>query len=177
MKKPASLLIVLLVFICASCKEVKDLLTFEISHSETFTLPARFVVPGVDFPGFPVAVSSNTAETFRNNNTRADLVKDVTLHKLVLTIQDPATEDFGFVKEIEIFIDADDADEVRLAYLQDVPATVGNTIELTSTNAKLDKYIKAETFTLRTRALVDETISQDVKIKTDMTFKVTADPL
>jgi hypothetical protein len=177
MRKLSPMLFVAACFIFASCEELKELLRFEIKHSQTFTLPAQFVLPGANLAGSPLAVTSNSEESFKNNNTRADLVKDVTLHKLVLTIQDPANEDFGFLKDVEIFIDADGADEVRLAYLNDIPANAGNSIELTSTNAKLDKYIKATTFSIRTRATVDEAITRDVTIKTDMTFQVTADPL
>jgi hypothetical protein len=177
MKKLSLLLFVAASFLFASCEELKDLLTFEIKQSQTFTVPAQLALPGASLPGSPMAVTTNSAETFKNNNTRAELVKDVTLSKLVLTIQDPANEDFGFLKDVEIFIDADEAEEVRLAYLNDIPANAGKTLELTSTNAKLDKYLKAKSFTIRTRTTVDETISQDVTIKTDMTFQVTADPL
>jgi hypothetical protein len=177
MKKLSLLFFAAVSCVFTSCEELKDLLTFDIQHSQTFTMPAQLVLPGANLPGSPVAVSTNSAESFENNNTRAELVKDVTLRKLVLTIQDPASEDFGFLKDVEIFIDADEAEEVRLAYLNDIPANAGKTLELTSTNAKLDKYLKAPAFTIRTRATVDEAVSQDVTIKTDMTFKVTADPL
>jgi hypothetical protein len=177
MKKLTPLLFAAASFLFASCEELKELLSFEIKHSQRFTMPAQLVLPGANLPGSPVAVTTNSEESFKNNNTRAGLVKDVTLRKLVLTIEDPATEDFGFLKDVEIFIDAEDADEVRLAYLNDIPAHAGNTLELTSTNAKLDKYLKAPSFTIRTRSTVDEAITQDVTIKTDMTFKVTADPL
>ena len=180
MKKLTLVLFTLTSFFLASCEELKELLSFEIKHSQTFTMPAQYVLPGANLPGSPMAVTTNSAETFKNNNTRAELVKDVTLSKLVLTIQDPANENFGFLKDVEIFIDsedAEDADEVRLAYLNDIPAHAGDTLELTSTNAKLDKYLKASSFTIRTRATVDEAVTQDVTIKTDMTFQVTADPL
>ena len=177
MKKLTPLLFVLTSFFLASCEELRELLSFDIKHSQTFTMPAQLVLPGADLPGSPLAVPTNSEESFKNNNTRAELVKDVTLRKLVLIIQDPATEDFGFLKDVEIFIDADDAEEVRLAYLHDIPASAGDTLELNATNAKLDTYIKTPSFSLRTRATVDEAITQDVTIKTDMTFKVTADPL
>ena len=177
MKKLSLLLFAALSFLFASCEELTELLSFDINHSQTFTMPAQFLLPGSDLISPPVTVTSNSAESFKNNNTRADLVKDVTLSKLVLTIQDPASEDFGFLKDVEIFIDADEVDEVKLAYLNNIPANAGKTLELTATGAKLDKYIKAPSFTIRTRATVDEAVSQDVTIKTDMTFHVTADPL
>lgn len=181
MKKLSLFLFLAVSFLFASCEKLTEelikLLTFEISHSQTFTMPAHLVLPGTEFPGSPVAVATNSSESFENNNTRAELVKDVSLSKLVLTIQDPDNEDFGFLKDVEIYIDAEEADEVKLAYLNNIPANAGKTLELTATGAKLDKYLKAPSYTIRTRAVVDETISQDVTIKTDMTFKVTANPL
>jgi hypothetical protein len=178
MKKLSLFLFVAVSFLFASCEELTELLSFEIKHSQTFTLPAQFVLPGAELLSPPVAVTSSSSESFKNNNTRADLVKDVTLSKLVLTIQDPASEDFGFLKDVEIFINSDEVNkEVRLAYLNNIPDNAGKTLELTATGEKLDKYIKASSFTIRTRAIVDEAISQDVTIKTDMAFKVTADPL
>jgi hypothetical protein len=178
MKKLSLFLFVALSFLFASCEKLSELLSFEIKHSQTFTMPAQFILPGTDFPGSPVAVTTNSSESFKNNNTRAELVKDVTLKKLVLTIQNPDNEDFGFLKDVEVYINSDEVNkEVKLAYLNNISANAGKTLELTATNEKLDQYLKASSFTIRTRATVDEAVSQDVTIKTDMTFKITADPL
>lgn len=178
MKKLTFLFFIAALFTLASCEElITKLLRFDIKHSQTFTLPGQGILFTGPLWSSPVTVTTNSEESFKNKNTRAELVKDVTLSKLVLTIQDPADEDFGFLKDVEIWIDADEADEVKLAYLNDIPANIGNTIELTSTNAKLDKYIKAPSFSIRTKVTMDEALARDVTIKSDMTFKVSADPL
>ena len=160
-----------------ACDEVDKLLTFNITKSQTFTVPAQIILPGAQIASLPLTVQSNAEEEFKNNKTQSSFVKDVTLDKLILTVENPADEDFGFMRDIEIYIDAEDADEVKVAYLNDIPANVGKTLELNSTNENLDKYIKASSFTVRTRAATDEAVMQDVTIKMDMTFKVTADPL
>jgi hypothetical protein len=46
-----------------------------------------------------------------------------------------------------------------------------------STNARLDKYIKADKYKIRTQVTLKETLTKDVTVKADMRFRVTADPL
>ena len=65
---------------------------------------------------------------------------------------------------------------MRLAFLDQVPRGV-NSIELTSTNAKLDAYLKSSSYTLTTKVQTSQALSRDITIKCDTRFKVTADPL
>ena len=161
----------------SGCKQIDKLLTFNINRSQTITVPKAAIIPGLSVLGPPVTISADTKEEFRRQNTAAELVKDVTLHKIVMNLESPANEDFGFLKEVELLLGADNLPEVSVAYLRDIPADAGRTLELTSTNVKLDKYIKAQSFTLRTRGAAKQTVQEDISVKVDMTFKVTADPL
>ena len=161
----------------AGCKQIDKLLTFNINQSQTITVPKAAIIPGLTVIGAPVTINADTKEEFRKQNTAAELVKDVTLNKIVMNMQSPANEDFGFLKEVELFLGADNLPEVSVAYLRDIPANAGRTLQLTSTNVKLDKYLKATSFTLRTRGTADEAVLDDITVKVDMSFKVTADPL
>jgi hypothetical protein len=161
----------------AGCKQIDKLLTFNINQSQTITVPKAAIIPGLTVSGAPVTIAADTKEEFRKQNTAAELVKDVTLKKLVMNLESPANEDFGFLKDVELFLGADNLPEVSIAYLRDIPADAGRTLELTSTNVKLDKYMKASSFTLRTRGTADDFVQDDIKVKVDLTFKVTADPL
>jgi hypothetical protein len=60
-----------------------------------------------------------------------------------------------------------------LAYKDDINST-SNTLTLTL--EKLDKYIKASSFKLRTEAVIKETLTTDITVKADIKFRVTADP-
>lgn len=175
MKKMLLAVLVLLTFIGTSCDKVNDLLTFYINQEETILFESTFPF-GVVTPLSPIPVKTNSSETFKNNKTRAELVKDVSLNKLTLTIADPADENFDFLRSIEIYLSNDKGDETKIAYLEDVPKGV-KSIELKSTNAKLDQYIKGETYTIRTRAAIAKPMTRDIKIKAAMRFKVTADPI
>ncbi|MCC2548884.1 hypothetical protein LJY25_20715 [Hymenobacter sp. BT175] len=168
------LLLLLGVLSCEKA-DIDKLLTFYIDDSQTIRIPANSPV-GVltTLPG--VSVTTRSSETFRNNNTSAELVKDVSLNKLTLTITSPSTQTFDFLESIELYISTDQSDQILLASLSSIPRGV-RSIELNSANAKLDKYIKASAFTLTTKVKASGLLTQEVTIKADSRFKVTADPL
>ncbi|SHI37150.1 hypothetical protein SAMN02745146_0677 [Hymenobacter daecheongensis DSM 21074] len=177
MKKTQLLAVVLLLLLIGtfSCKKINELLTFEISDTQSFKIPATPLISSIPVV-LPVPVTNRASETFSNNNTRADLVKDVKLSKLTLTITDPTTENFDFLKSIKISIGTDQNDKVVMAFLDDVPRGA-QSIELTSTNTPLDKYIKAPNYTLYTEVAVRAATTKEITVKEETRFKVTADPL
>ena len=165
--------ITLLMLLVFSCSAVDKLLTFTISDEYSFEIPSAIPV------GLPLEVTtpdipSSSSTEFKNNNTNANLVKDVKLSELKLTITDPADKTFSFLKKIHIYI-SDGTDEVELAYLDDINSTT-NSISLTTTNNKLDKYIKASTYKLHIKAVTKEALTTKVFVKSEMKFKVTANP-
>ncbi|MFD3003716.1 hypothetical protein ACFS7Z_25395 [Pontibacter toksunensis] len=175
MKKIYLAVVVLFSFLSVACEKVDDLLTFYIEEKEVITIESHFPV-GALVPLTPITVTTNSEETFKNNKTRAELVKDVTLNRLNLTITNPQGENFNFLKKIEIYISSEKKAEVKLAYLEEVPANA-TTLNLKSTNAELDEFIKGDTYSIRTQAVLAKPVSRDITIKADMRFKVTADPI
>ena len=169
------------IFICilsflavTSCKKLSQLFTFEISNSENIKIPASGLVSVPIISPVPVTVHSQ--ESFENNNTNANLVKDVSLKSLTLTIIDPASENFNFLKSIKIYIGTSQEDKVALASLENVPMGA-STIELISNNSKLDKYIKGSSYTLYTEVTLRSNVAKELTVRADSKFKVTADPL
>ena len=168
------LLLPLFLLFIFSCEKIDQLLTFEISNSENIKIPASGLINTPFISPMPVTMSNQ--ETFKNNNTSTNLVKDVSLSKLTLTISDPAAENFDFLKSIKIYIGTDQTDKVLLASLDKVPTGV-SAIELISSNAKLDKYIKASSYTLYTEVTLRSNVTRELTIRADSRFKVTADSL
>lgn len=157
-----------------SCKKVNELLTFEINNSSNIKIPATGLINAPVISPVPATVSAQ--ESFKNNNTSASLVKDVSLNKLTLTITDPAATNFDFLKTIKIYIGTDNSDKVLLASLDNVPTGV-SVIDLVPGTAKLDKYIKAESYTLYTDVTLRSSVAKELTVRADSKFKVTADPL
>lgn len=157
-----------------SCNAVDDLLSFTISNSASIkiqsnlpiNLPSEILTPDV---------TTNSSAEFKNNNTKANLVKDVKIKSLKLSISDPSDKTFTFLKSIHLYISTTDSDEIELAYQDNINETT-NMIDLICTDARLDQYIKADTYKIRTKVTLKETLTKDVTVKADMKFRVTADP-
>lgn len=158
-----------------SCNKIDELLTFNVTNQASFTVNSGFLVNSpLEIP--TPDVTTNSSSNFSNNNTRADLVKDVKLQELKLTITNPTGKTFSFMKAVHIYISTNSSNEVELAYADDIVSTA-NTINLTCTSQRLDTYIKADSYKLRTKVTTKETLTQDVTIDADMRFSVVADPL
>jgi len=174
MKSKLIAITLLLAVFFTSCNAIDDLLSFTISNEATIqikstspiNLPTEIITPDV---------TTNSSAEFKNNKTEAGLVKDVKLKSLNLTITTPDGKTFTFLKSIHLYISTTDSDEIELAYQDNITETT-NMIELISTNAKLDKYIKADKYKIRTQVTLKETLTKDVTVKADMKFGVTADP-
>jgi len=156
-----------------SCEEVEDLLTFHVNDRTTIRIESAMPLGlPLDIP--TPDVSSNSEQQYENNNTHADLVKDVKLEELKLTITQPSSKSFSFLKTIRIFISTDQASEIELAFLDNITAAT-SVIELTPTQQKLDVYAKASSYNLRTEVTTDEALTQSVDVQVDLKFRVTAD--
>jgi LysM repeat protein len=157
-----------------SCDAVDDLLSFNISNSTSIKIPST---SPINLPSEIITpeVTTNSSAEFENNKTKANLVKDVKIRSLKLSISDPSDKTFTFLKSIHIYISTTDSDEIELAYMDNISATT-NMIDLTCTDARLDKYIKADKYKIRTKVTLKETLTKDVTVKADMKFRVTADP-
>ncbi|WP_417941919.1 hypothetical protein [Flavobacterium sp. RS13.1] len=158
-----------------SCDVIDDLLTFSISNETSIkikstspiNLPSEIITP---------EVTTNSSSEFENNKTKANLVKDVKLRSLILAISDPSDKTFTFLKSIHLYISTTESNEIELAY-QDNISTTANSIHLICTDSKLDEYIKADSYKIRTKVTLKETLTKDVTIKANMKFRVTAGPL
>ncbi|KFF06034.1 hypothetical protein [Flavobacterium reichenbachii] len=158
----------------SSCDAVDDLLSFNISNQTSIkikstspvNLPTEIITPDV---------TTNSSAEFENNKTKASLVKDVKLRSLKLTIENPEAKTFTFLKSVHLYISTTNSDEIELAYQENINSSM-NTIDLICTDKKLDQYIKADSYKIRTQVTIKETLTQDVTVKADMKFKVTADP-
>ncbi|SHM27896.1 hypothetical protein [Flavobacterium xinjiangense] len=174
MKTKTYTLITLVVLFLASCNVVDQLLTFTISNQTSFTIASGFPLNTASEIITPDVTTNSSAE-FQNNNTNANLVKDARLKELKVTITNPTDKTFSFLRSIHLYISTDSTDEIELAYLDDINSTT-NVLNLTLTDAKLDKYIKASSYKIRTKAVIKETLTKDITVKADMKFRVTADP-
>lgn len=164
-----------IIILLAGCKKVDELLTFSISDETTFTVESTALLDlPVNIPTPDVTTNSN--QKFENNNTSAALVKDIRLQSVRLTIKNPTGETFDFLKSIRLYISTNSSDEIELASLDNIPVGI-STIELETTDDRLDAYVKSSSYQLRANVVTDEALSNDVDVKANIQFQVTAAPL
>jgi hypothetical protein len=166
-------LLFLLAIVINGCEDVEKLLSFPVNDRANFRIESASPI-NLPFEIATPSVTSNSTREFQNHNTSADLVKDVRLEDLKLTITAPSGKTFTFLRSIRIFISAEQQSEIELASLENISSTAG-VLELIPTKQKLDAYAKASSYRLRTQITTDETLTEDVDVQIDLRFKVTAD--
>lgn len=176
MKKPNFTLLAFFTIsvIISSCKLIDKLTKFDVDYSTSYTIPAS-PIPGILGDIFTPDITTNSSQVFTNNNTKSDLLEEVLLKKLKLTITSPSGKKFDFLKSADVFVSADGLPELKVASISEIDdATVGNSIELTPTTQDLKEYIKKSTIRIRVMNTTDKIVTEDININIDATFAVDA---
>lgn len=155
------------------CKEIEKLLTFRITNESDFSVPSAM---GVNIPySIPTpGITTNASQSFKNNNTDINKVKNIRLEALTLTVSSPTNATFQSLQSIKIYISASGQDEKLIAYKNDIPTDAGNTLAMDTTQEALDAYIKQEKYTLRTEVVSRQAVLYDRNVHAKMVFKITA---
>ncbi len=169
------LILVILIgsFFFTGCEKLSEFTKFNLIYNDTVVIPASTGI-NLPFNVFTPEIESDAESQFAVNDTRKDLIEEITLTTLDLSINSPAEGDFGFLESIEIFLSADSLDEVRIAWNDAVPADAGKTLELETSDEDLQEYIKKDAFDLRVKTVTDELIGSDHEIKIHSVFFVDA---
>lgn len=158
---------------CNIREKLDELTTFNISNEVNFTIPSSTIINlplNLQTPD----VSSSSKQSFENNNTRTNLVENVNLNSLNLTITSPDTRTFSFLRSIEIYISNDEQGETLLAEKQEIPTDIDNNLVLDVTGANLDEYIKKSNYSLRYNVIIRESVNSATDINAAMIFEVKA---
>jgi hypothetical protein len=145
---------------------ISDHTAITIENTSPLNLPLEIPTP---------AVTSNSQQQYENNNTQANLVQDVRLKQLQLSITQPEAKTFSFLKSIHVYISSAQNDEIELASLENVESDA-SVLDLVPTQQKLDAFVKASSYNLRTEITTRETLTQSVDVDVDLKFQVTANP-
>ena len=172
----APLLVLLAVFGCKK-NVLDDLLTFTVDVSQNSRIPP----PSIFFTGLPkpVSIITNSEASFRNNKTTRDKVKNVQLDQMQLTLITPAALNFDFLDTLKVYINTPKVNNrILLAQLDNPPMGV-KTLTLVPTTARLDDYLKADTYelTVYSRQRRNYFVRDSLTIRSDTRFKVTANSL
>ena len=152
---------------------IDQLTQFDMDFTSEVVIPST---TGVNLPFniFTPNIETNSESTFEANKTGKNLIEEILLAQLDITITSPINGNFGFLNSIEIYISADGLPEERIAFKLDIPQNTGNYLELETEDIDLKDYIKKDEFSLRVRAETDEVLTSDYHIDVHTVFDVDA---
>lgn len=173
MKKTGIISIIALLLFFGQCKEIDKLTQFDLDYTSEVTIPAN---AGINIPIDILTpdIETNTEDEFAVNDTRKDLVEEITLKEAKLRILSPDGQNFDFLKTIRIYIRAEGLDEQLIAWKENIADGSGSELALNTSDEDLKVYIKKESFKLRFYVKTDQAITQDIKIEAYSRFFVDA---
>lgn len=150
------LIIFLLILLSLSgCLFLEELTQFNMEYSESMEIPSTFGI-NLPFNLFTPAIETNSETTFAINDTRKDLIEEISLTTLRLTLTSPSNADFSFLKSIEIYMSTDSLPEIKIAWKNEIPNDLGTILDLETGSEDLKDYIKEDDFGLRINTVTDE---------------------
>jgi len=162
-----------LILFTSACKEVDKLTQFNMDYDESVTIPSTIGI-NLPFNLFTPPITTNSTESFEVNDTRKDLIEQIILKEMTLSISSPSGEDFSFLKSIEIYMSADGLDEIKVAWKDTIDNSVGNSIALETSSSDLQEYIKKDDINLKVTTVTDELILTDYEVNIHSNFFVDA---
>lgn len=136
-----------------------------IPSATGINLPLNLLTPNLE---------TNSESTFELNDTRKDLIEEIRLTSLTLTLVSPNNADFSFLESISIFMNAQDLPEVEIAWSENVVENVGNQFSLNVSSNDFKEYIKKDEFSLRVNTITDELLTSDHQISISSSFFIDA---
>ncbi len=157
----------------SSCEQVNNLTKFNLNYTTSTTIPSG---SNLNLPVniFTPDVETNAESEFAVNDTRKDLIEEIRLTTLTLKISSPTDQKFDFLESIKIYIVAEDLPELRIASKDNISDSVGNTLELETSDEDLKEYIKKDNFILKVNTVTDQVLTQDVDLDISTQFHVDA---
>ncbi len=163
--------IILMSFV--QCKKVDQLTMFKLNYDASYTISSNSLID-IPFDFLTPDITTNSQEEFQLNNTNSDLIEEIILEALTLSITSPQGEDFSMLKSIEVFINAEGLSELKVAQRLDIPDDIGSNLVLETMENDIKEYIKKENFILRVKTTTDELFTEDVQINIQSRFHVDA---
>ena len=155
------------------CKKVDSLTQFNMEFEESVVIESSTAI-SLPFNLLTPEIETNSESTFAVNDTRKDLIEQIILTDLELTLTSPSNEDFSFLESIEIFIAADELSDIRIAWEDDFSSSNSNKIALQTSGDDIKEYIKKDKFSLKLKTITDEMLSSDHHIDVRSVFFVDA---
>lgn len=172
MRKTPLIILITIVFL-GSCEILSELTQFDLPYETSVSVPvilASDSILNIETPSINTGISSAMSKY----NTSLDLIEEITLDTLTLTLTDPEGGDFGFLESIAISITAEGQDTIQLAAEAAVPEGAGAVLELETASEDLQNYIKLDNFKMMFSIATDENVLEAQEITMRMVVHIDA---
>lgn len=158
-----------------SCKKLDEFTQFNLEYTTEVTVPATAVI---DLPIDILTpdMETNYEDQLSNNDTRTDLVQEITLSAMSFTAKSPQGSNLDFLKSVQVFISAEGLSEIAIASKNDIPDGLTK-LDLEVSSVNLKDYIKKETIKFRVKTVTDKSISEERDLEIFNRFRVNAEIL
>lgn len=165
--------VLLLLLALASCNKLKDLVTFKMSYTSEITVPSS---TGLSLPIDLITppVATNSESQFESNNTSKNLVKEIYLENVDISVKSPSGRDLSFLRSVHVYISANGLAELEMAFRDNIPDDIGSSLALETSGEDFRDYIVQDSYSLRVEAETDKLISDDVVLEVRSRFLVKA---
>ncbi len=155
-----------------SCSAIDKLTNFDITYEDDFTLPST---SGIAAPIDIVTpeVDPNLQEKMKDYNSAVNLIEDVTIKSVKLTITTPDSLDYAFLEEIGLYI-VDGPTESLLANKTDISTSIGRVLELETSDTDVLPYLLKDAFKLRIVGVMRDGTTVDIENDIEMIFTIDA---
>ena len=164
---------ILITLLFTNCKLIDGWTQFEVDYSSTATLPQDLDINQSE-DVYPSVIEANLKAKVKNEGSSMDKVESVELTDLKLRITSPTGKNFQFLNSVALYMNAEGLDEIKVAWKDDVPATVGDALSLKTSSTDLTDYLVQEVVILRLNTVLNQRIAQDYQIGIDVTFLIDA---
>ena len=173
MKRLITTIFILALIYISSCKVVDKYTQFDIPYSTEVSIPPTLGI-NLPFNIFTPDIETNSESTFEINDTRKDLIEEVSLTSISMDVKTPDDGDFSFLKSVIIYLSAEGLPEIEIARNDNIPNDVGNQLNLTPTNVDFQEYIKKDQINLRVNTVTDQILMTEYKLGINCVFHVDA---
>ncbi len=158
----------------ASCKKIEKLTNFYIDINEEFNVNPSLAQNNILDTWMFIAYNSKVEYLGEYNTTVAGIEK-IAFSKFDLSIVSPNDQNFDFIESIEVFMTVTDKDPLRVAWLDRLPESGMNDLELSFVVDNIKDYLIEKDNLLNIRITTTSNENIDLKLKLHYRFYLSSE--
>jgi hypothetical protein len=164
------LIIIILFFQLTSCEKVDKLTDFSLELNSDLSIDADQALHTLIHLDQNEIILND--EAFENNDTSRDLLEEVKLKDVILSIDNLSGNNFNFLTDIDFFIEAEGLPKIRVAWKNNMPDENKTQISLETLNENMVDYFKKDKLYISADIITDEEILRNIQVGVILSFNV-----